>query len=103
MKAFDRGVNKLQLTWQSVNYAFRDGTARLWSCGEASCLATLVELGTTINSCCLGVANNKMQLPAPEEPPSMWLVLLHSNCACNIWSVMWRKVKGKGKVVPVLN
>lgn len=53
---------------------FRDGTAKLWSCGEASCLATLVELGTTINSCFLGVANNKMQLAAPEENPSMWQV-----------------------------
>lgn len=48
----------------------KDGTAKLWSCGEASCLATLVELGTVINSCVLGVANNKMQLGAPEEPPS---------------------------------
>jgi hypothetical protein len=33
-----------------------------------------VELGTTINSCSLGVANNKMQLAAPEENPSMFLV-----------------------------
>jgi hypothetical protein len=55
------------------NCVSRDGTAKLWSCGEASCLATLVELGTVINSCVLGVANNKMQLAAPEEPPSMWL------------------------------
>ena len=52
----------------------RDGRAKLWSCGEASCLATLVDLGTAINSCVLGVANNKIQLAAPEEPPSMWLV-----------------------------
>lgn len=48
----------------------KDGTAKLWCCGEASCLATLVELGTMINSCCLGVASNKMQLAAPEETPS---------------------------------
>jgi len=56
------------------NCVSRDGRAKLWSCGEASCLATLVELGTAINSCVLGVANNNMQLSAPEEPPSMWPV-----------------------------
>ncbi|KAJ9591875.1 hypothetical protein L9F63_001598, partial [Diploptera punctata] len=48
----------------------KDGTARLWSCGEAMCLATLLKLETTINSCSLGIANNKMQLGEPEQSPS---------------------------------
>ncbi|XP_069696561.1 proteasomal ATPase-associated factor 1-like isoform X2 [Periplaneta americana] len=58
----DRGRNIISVS--------KDGRAKLWSCGEASCIATLVELPTTINSCSLGVANNKLQLAAPEEPPS---------------------------------
>ena len=30
-----------------------DGTARLWDCGSAHCLATLADLGSPINACAL--------------------------------------------------
>lgn len=36
----------------------RDGTARLWDCGESKCLAVLASCGCPINGCALASVHN---------------------------------------------
>ncbi|KAM4701336.1 proteasomal ATPase-associated factor 1 [Discoglossus pictus] len=48
----------------------RDGTARLWDCGKSTCLAVVADCGVPINGVSLDVADNTVNLGAPEETPS---------------------------------
>ncbi|XP_066555451.1 proteasomal ATPase-associated factor 1 [Amia ocellicauda] len=62
LAAVDRGRNVVSCS--------RDGTARLWDCGKSACLAVVADCGSPINGCCVGVAENSINLGAPEEPTS---------------------------------
>ncbi|MBN3309538.1 PAAF1 factor, partial [Amia calva] len=62
LAAVDRGRNVVSCS--------RDGTARLWDCGKSACLAVVADCGPPINGCCVGVAENSINLGAPEEPTS---------------------------------
>ncbi|XP_063807246.1 proteasomal ATPase-associated factor 1 isoform X1 [Pseudophryne corroboree] len=58
----DRGRNVVSCS--------RDGTARLWDCGRSSCLAVVADCGVPINGLSLGLADNTVNLGAPETTPS---------------------------------
>ncbi|XP_040195738.1 proteasomal ATPase-associated factor 1 isoform X2 [Rana temporaria] len=58
----DRGRNVVSCS--------RDGTARLWDCGKSSCLGVVADCGVPINGISLGVADNTVNLGAPETTPS---------------------------------
>ncbi|XP_077307337.1 proteasomal ATPase-associated factor 1 [Lithobates pipiens] len=58
----DRGRNVVSCS--------RDGTARLWDCGKSSCLAVVADCGVPINGISVGVADNTVNLGAPEATPS---------------------------------
>ena len=40
----------------------RDGTARLWDCGEAKCLSVVAKCDSPVNSCALGLLTEQMNV-----------------------------------------
>lgn len=47
----------------------RDGTARLWDCGEGKCLEIVFKGdGAPINGCSVGVSDNSVNLGIPDKP-----------------------------------
>lgn len=47
----------------------RDGTARLWDCGEGKCLEIIFKGdGAPINGCSVGVSDNSVNLGIPDKP-----------------------------------
>lgn len=58
----DRGRNVLSCS--------RDGTARLWDCGQSSCLGTIADCGSPVNGIAVGSADSSLNLGSPESPPS---------------------------------
>ncbi|KAF2974219.1 hypothetical protein EK904_013677 [Melospiza melodia maxima] len=58
----DRGRNVLSCS--------RDGTARLWDCGQSSCLGTVADCGSPVNGIAVGAADSSLNLGSPESPPS---------------------------------
>ena len=48
----------------------RDGTAKLWDCGKAACLATFDDCGGPVNACSIGVPDDSIELSTPDEAPS---------------------------------
>lgn len=49
----------------------RDGTAKLWDCGQQTCLGTWTDLGGVVNDCAIStVKQTTLNLGQPEEPPS---------------------------------
>ncbi|KAG5837270.1 hypothetical protein ANANG_G00237510 [Anguilla anguilla] len=57
----DRGRNVVSCS--------RDGTARLWDCGKSTCLAVVADCGAPVNGCCVGTADNSINLGTPPEHP----------------------------------
>ena len=47
----------------------RDGTARLWNCGNSKCLGILYKGADIINSCAISQVCNSVDLGSPEQPP----------------------------------
>lgn len=54
-----------------LNLFDRDGTAKLWNCGQGKCIATLLTVESVINCCALTSVTDVISLPPPEENPGM--------------------------------
>ncbi|KAE8586360.1 hypothetical protein XENTR_v10021641 [Xenopus tropicalis] len=48
----------------------RDGTARLWDCGQAACISVVNNSSVPINAIALGAVDNAVNLGSPKEAPS---------------------------------
>lgn len=48
----------------------RDGTAKLWDVGQQSCLGTISECGGVLNSCAVGIPENRAMVDDPDTTPS---------------------------------
>ena len=48
----------------------RDGSARLWDCGTASCLGVLAECSRPINACAVETVNEEISMGSREEEMS---------------------------------
>ncbi|KAK2558083.1 Proteasomal ATPase-associated factor 1 [Acropora cervicornis] len=71
----DRGRNVLSCS--------RDGTARLWDCGEAKCLAVVFKSDCCVNACAL------MRVPEMENGTSSDID--HRDGSCFLWSSLLLK------------
>ena len=91
-----RGVTDVAVVERGRNVVSvsRDGSARLWDCGQSSCIGTFtVADNHIINGCCLGVPSTDFSLPAPEVLPGQlcnlsklsicFVILLYLNCSVN--------------------
>lgn len=54
----------------------RDGTAKLWNCGQAKCIATLLSAESVINCCAISDVSGLINLPAPAEVPGIHCILM---------------------------
>lgn len=73
----DRGRNVLSCS--------RDGTARLWDCGQSACLAVVADCGSPVNGIAVGAADNSVNLGAPEKTPSEELSLKSIFIPLSFW------------------
>lgn len=57
----DKGKNVVSVS--------KDGTARLWHCGAATCIAILCQHDAALNCCCIGrITDGQLDLSQPQQP-----------------------------------